>query len=119
MTEDEIVRWHLRLNGHEFEKSHGDSEGQGSLAWCNPWDHRVRYNLVTEQQQKHSHKSARHKTEIISIFASEEWFYPYKCDFNLFLGNKLLTKENFWLSLLMKSQITTEIVITETLRKKQ
>ena len=27
MTEDEIVRWHLRLNGHEFEKSHGDSEG--------------------------------------------------------------------------------------------
>ena len=25
------------LNGHEFEKTLGDSEGQGSLACCSPW----------------------------------------------------------------------------------
>ena len=31
-TEDEMVRWHHRLNGHEFEQTPGDSEGQGSLA---------------------------------------------------------------------------------------
>ena len=38
MTEDEIVGWHHRLNGHEFEQTPGDSEGQGSLACCSPWD---------------------------------------------------------------------------------
>ena len=31
-TEDEIVGWHHRLNGHEFEKTPGDSEVQE--AWC-------------------------------------------------------------------------------------
>ena len=31
MTEDEMVGWHHRLNGHEFEPSRRDSEGQGSL----------------------------------------------------------------------------------------
>ena len=33
------MRWHHRLNGHEFEQSLGDSEGQGSLVWCSPWGH--------------------------------------------------------------------------------
>ena len=32
MTEDEMVGWHHHLNGHEFEQTLGDSEGQGSLA---------------------------------------------------------------------------------------
>ena len=40
-TEDEMVGWHHHLNGYEFEKTLGDSEGQGSLACCSPWDHRV------------------------------------------------------------------------------
>ena len=31
MTEDEMVGWHHRLDGHEFEQASGDSEGQG--AW--------------------------------------------------------------------------------------
>ena len=39
MTEDEMVGWH-RLNGHEFEQTQGDSEGQGSLACCSPWGHK-------------------------------------------------------------------------------
>ena len=37
MTEKEMVGWHYQLNGHEFEKAPGDSEGQGSLAWCSSW----------------------------------------------------------------------------------
>ena len=37
MTEDEIVGWHHQLNGHEFEQTMGDSEGQGSLVNCSPW----------------------------------------------------------------------------------
>ena len=36
-TEDEIVRWRHWLNGHEFEKSSGESGAQGSLACCSPW----------------------------------------------------------------------------------
>ena len=38
VTEDEIVAWHHRLNGHEFEQTPGESEGQGSLVCCSPWD---------------------------------------------------------------------------------
>ena len=41
VTEDEIAGWHHRLNGHEFEQTLGDSEGQGSLACCwSPRGHR-------------------------------------------------------------------------------
>ena len=31
-----MVGWH-QLNGHEFEQTPGDSEGQGSLECCSPW----------------------------------------------------------------------------------
>ena len=37
MTEDEIVGWHHRFNGHEFEQTPRGCEGQGSLACCSPW----------------------------------------------------------------------------------
>ena len=37
MTEDEMIRQHQRLNGHEFGQTPGDSEGQGSLTCCSPW----------------------------------------------------------------------------------
>ena len=36
MTEEETVGWHHQLNGHEFEQTLKDSEGQGSLACCSP-----------------------------------------------------------------------------------
>ena len=37
MTEDEMVGWHHRLNGHEFEQALGDGEGHGTLACRSPW----------------------------------------------------------------------------------
>ena len=37
MTDDEMVGWHYWFNGHEFEQTLGDSEGQGSLVCCSPW----------------------------------------------------------------------------------
>ena len=37
ITEDEMVGWHHRLNGHEFEQAPGVGEGQGCLACCSPW----------------------------------------------------------------------------------
>ena len=37
---DEMARKHHLFNGHEFEKTPGDSEGQGSKACCSPWAHK-------------------------------------------------------------------------------
>ena len=37
VTEDEIVGWHHRLNGQEFEQAAEDGDGQGSLVCCSPW----------------------------------------------------------------------------------
>ena len=35
-----MVGWHHQLSEHEFEQTQRDSEGQGSLVCCSPWDHR-------------------------------------------------------------------------------
>ena len=35
------VGWHQRLNGHEFEQAPGVGDGQGRLACCSPWGHKV------------------------------------------------------------------------------
>ena len=37
MTEDKMVGWHHRLDGHEFEQALGDVDGQGCLVCCSPW----------------------------------------------------------------------------------
>ena len=37
MTEDELVEWHHRLDGREFEQALGIGDGQGSLACCSRW----------------------------------------------------------------------------------
>ena len=37
MTVNEMVGWHHRLNGHEFEQSLGVGDGQASLACYSPW----------------------------------------------------------------------------------
>ena len=46
-----MVGWHHQLNGHEFEQTSGDGEGQRSLACCSPWGLRVRHDLTIEQRQ--------------------------------------------------------------------
>ena len=37
MTEDEVIEWHHRFDGHEFEQALGVGDGQGSLVHCSPW----------------------------------------------------------------------------------
>ena len=39
-TEDEMVGWHHRLDGHEFEQVPGVGDGQGSLVCCSLWGHK-------------------------------------------------------------------------------
>ena len=55
VTEDEMVGWHHRLNGHELEPTLGDSERQGSLACCSPWGHKE--SDTTEQLDNDNNKS--------------------------------------------------------------
>ena len=54
--EDEMVGWHHQLNGHEFEQTLGDVEGQGGLICCSSWGHKelnLATGLATEQQLPH------------------------------------------------------------------
>ena len=36
MTEDKMIGWHHQLNGHDFEQTSGDGEGQGGMVCCSP-----------------------------------------------------------------------------------
>ena len=47
-TEDEMVGWQHRLDGHEFEQAPGVGDGYGSLVCCSPWGCRVVYNWMIE-----------------------------------------------------------------------
>ena len=48
MTEDEMVGWLHRLNGQEFVWTLAVGDGQGSLACCGSWGHRVILDWATE-----------------------------------------------------------------------
>ena len=52
ISEDKMVGWHHRLNGHEFEQAPGDGEGEGSLVSCSPGVARVGHDRAAEQQQQ-------------------------------------------------------------------
>ena len=40
MTEADMVGWHHRLAGNEFEQAPGVGDGQGGLACYSPWGHK-------------------------------------------------------------------------------
>ena len=65
-TEDEIVGWHHRLNGHEFEQALRVGDGQGSLACCSPWG--CKELDMTEQLNW---------TETLVIFQEQQWRFSY------------------------------------------
>ena len=47
MTEDEMVGWHHRLDGHGFGRTPGVGDGQGGLVCCGSWGHKE--SDMTEQ----------------------------------------------------------------------
>ena len=61
-TEEEMVGWHHRLNGHGFGWTPGAGDGQGGLACCSPWG--CKESDVTEQL-----------TLKLSLFS----YIPYTC----------------------------------------
>ena len=48
-----MVGWHLQLNGHEFEQTSGENEGEGSLACCSSQVCKESDMTVTKQQQQY------------------------------------------------------------------
>ena len=100
-AEDKMVGWHHQLNGHEFEWTLGDSEGQESLLCCSAWSGKELD--TTELQQKweeslwktssemalNSQKSHAEHCKIFplqcKIFKVDLWILyvlnVYKCDF--------------------------------------
>ena len=67
------------LNGHEFEQTLGDSEGQGSLACCSPWGCKV---LATTEELNHHH----HNKYIYKIFlwSFGQFLFRISCLFAFF-----------------------------------
>ena len=64
MTEDEMVGWHRQLNGHKFEQTQGDSEGQGRLACCSSWGHEE--SDMTEQLNNNNAKNRNPQKAVLS-----------------------------------------------------
>ena len=65
-----------QLNGHEFEQTPRDSEGQSSLACCSPWGHRVGHDFATEQQPQGISNLSLHAliyTLVTSSFISDRF----------------------------------------------
>ena len=53
VTECEMVGWHHRLNGHEFEQAPGDGDGQGHWHAAVHGVTKSQHNSSTEQQQQY------------------------------------------------------------------
>ena len=58
-TGNEVVIWHLQLNGHEFELTVGNSEGQAILVHCSLLDCKKFQKI----QQQNNNKQMLHKKE--------------------------------------------------------
>ena len=67
----ETVGWHRWFNGHEFEQTLGDGEGQGSLACCIPWGRRVR-----QTEQLNNSNNLISFIEIHVHILNSQWVLP-------------------------------------------
>ena len=76
MAEIEMVGWHQKINGHEFEQALGVGDGQGSLVCYSPWGpQRVGHNWVTEMNWYPSN----FQCETIRFYAVSVWnIHVYK-----------------------------------------
>ena len=71
MIDNEMVGWHHQLNGHEFEQTLGDGEGQRSLVCCSPGGCRVGQDCAAEQQQQQQ-QNQKKELEKLKVVASME-----------------------------------------------
>ena len=71
VIDNEMVGWHHQLNGHEFEQTLGDGEGQRSLVCCSPGGCRVGHDYAAEQQQQQQ-QNQKKELEKLKVVASME-----------------------------------------------
>ena len=73
MTEDEMVGWHHRLEGHEFEWAPGVDDGQGDMACCSLWGrkelHRTERLSWTEVGKRFIGESRREHRQATRVFS--------------------------------------------------
>ena len=74
MTEDEMVGWNHRLDGHEFEQALGVGDGQGSLACCSLWGHKESDMTERLHFQFHFHALEKEMAPHSSVLA---WRIPW------------------------------------------
>ena len=92
-TEDEMAGWYHRLDGHVFEWTPGDGDGQGGLACCHSWGH------------KESDTAER------LIWADPFFSFMVITDFSVLESLSLLsTLENILLCFLLKTVIHLELI---------
>ena len=65
VTEEEMVGWHHRLNGHEFEQTLGDSDGQGGLGMLLSMGLESQDMTATEQQQTSCPQTDRNRQQYL------------------------------------------------------
>ena len=68
-TKDEMIGWYHRLNGHEFEQSLGDSDGQGSPACCRQWG---RKESDTTERLNNNSPEKKHPMDSLPTFDVED-----------------------------------------------
>jgi len=81
MTEDEMVGWHHRHNGHGFGWTPEVGDGQGRLACCSPWDHKESDMIVWLNWKFHlilKKKIVGGIIDCIIGWAGHLWRYFYK-----------------------------------------
>ena len=77
MTEDGIIGWHQRLDGHEFEQAPGVGVGQGSLVCCSPWGHKESDTTERLNNNNNILKTGKGSTPVITIKTSKTTFKKY------------------------------------------
>ena len=74
MTEDEMVGWHHRCDGHEFEQAPGVGDGKGGLEFSSPRGHR---ELERTEQLNNNNKVKNEEVSRSSHFLNDESTYCF------------------------------------------
>ena len=95
MTEDEMVGWHHQLNGHDFEETQGDSDGQRCLVCCSP---RGRKESDMTEWLKWTELERRRCHAVLWLTA-----FNVERDYLKSIITNLISKENTYTSLRLRS----------------
>ena len=80
MTEDEMVGWHHRLNGHEFGWTPGVGDRQGGLGCCSPWGHK---ESNTTEQLNWTEQTFVNEVMGLDVMSLVFWMLSFKPAFSL------------------------------------